>query len=671
MIISWNWLQEYVDLAMTREELEDRLAMSGLNHEGTERAADDWAIDLEVTSNRPDCLGHIGVAREVSVLWETPLKLPVPAPPEQGKAAKDSVRVSIEAEDLCRQYSARVIRGVKVGPSPDWLVDRLAAIGQPSVNNVVDITNYVLFECGQPLHAFDLSQLSGNQIIVRRARAGEVLEAIDHNSYELDESMCVIADDTNPVALAGIMGGAPTEVSSETTDLLIEAAEFSQLPTRNTARRLKLDSASSYRFERGIDPQGVDWASRRCCELILECCGGELEEGAVVAGAPETPPEPVVLRMAQISRILGIDVPQDETKRIMVALGFDLVEENDDAIMLQPPSWRRDCHREIDLIEEVARIHGYDQIPEDTRVPMATSRRTTLDRLLDRVRMQLVGAGFFEAMTRTVVPAKWNQNFNPWRSEISLVSQPAMVKGAANVRHSIVPSLLDSRKYNAARGVNDAELFETSRLFINFSDADRPREPWTLALVSSRPFRDIKGILEELGERLECQVTTGAQPEPLGLLAPGRSATLLLNGKPWGVIGEVSDDGLKQFKLKQGATVAELSLDLLSELARLVPQDQDISNQPAMDQDMNFIVPESLTWAELAAAVEQSAGALLETLHYKETYRDPKQDGAERKRLLFNVVLRAADKTLTKEEAEEVRTQIVAGLEPLGGKLLG
>lgn len=671
MIISWNWLQEYVELTMPREELEERLAMSGLNHEGTEQVAGDWAIDLEVTSNRPDCLGHIGVAREVSVLWQMPLQRHEPAPAESAMAAADSVRVAIEANDLCSQYSARVIRGVQVGPSPDWLVQRLAAIGQPTVNNVVDITNYVLFESGQPLHAFDLSKLAGNAIVVRRAQPGEQLEAIDHNTYELDESMCVIADESRPVALAGIMGGASTEVTDATTDLLIEAAEFSQLPTRNTARKLKLDSASSYRFERGVDPRGVDWASRRCCELIVECCGGTLEQGAVTAGAAEAPPAPVKLRVAQVERVLGIQVPLEETKRIVTALGFELLDDSKDFLKVQPPSWRRDCHREIDLIEEVARIYGYDRIPEDARVPMTASRRTRLDRLLDRVRMQLVGAGFFEAMTRTVVPARWNDSFNPWKSEVALVSQPAMVKGAAHIRHSIVPSLLDSRKYNAARGVLDAELFETSRLFINQRDADRPREPWTLALVSSRSFRHVKGLLEELGERLECRVATGEEPADLGLLASGRSASISLNGTPWGVIGEVSDAGLKQFKLKQGATVAEVSLDVLAELAQLVPQDQDISNQPAMDQDMNFVVPESLTWAELAEAVEQSAGSLLESLHYKETYRDPQQDGPERKRLLFNVVLRAVDKTLTKEEAEEIRTRIVAGMEPLGGTLLG
>ena len=671
MLVSWKWLQDYVQLAMPRDEFENRLAMSGLNHEGTERVDDDWAIDLEVTSNRPDCLGHIGVAREVSVLWKTPLNQPEAQPEESSAAAVDSIRVSIEAPELCPQYSARIIRGVKVGASPAWLVDRLRAIGQDSVNNVVDITNYVLFECGQPLHAFDLAKIEGGQIVVRRARKGEKLEAIDHETYDLNEEMCVIADASQPVAIAGIMGGAPTEVAPGTTDLLIEAAEFAPLPTRNTSRYLKLDSDSSYRFERGIDPRGVDWASRRCCELILEICGGTLEQGAVTAGEPEPIAAPVNLRASEILRILGMAVPLPEAKRIVESLGFELTAESNESLTVIPPSWRRDCHREIDLIEEVARIHGYEEIPENTRVPVIASRRTQLDRLLECVRTQMVAAGFYEAMTRTVAPEKWNACFNPWKSSVALLSQPAMVKGANHIRHSIVPSLLESRKYNAARGALDAELFETARLFTMGKDDERPHEPWTLGIVSSRSFREIKGILEQLAERLGCELGVTSDPVDTGLLAPARAAWLTLNNKPWGVLGEVSDEGLKLFKLKNDATVVEVNLDLLVSEAQLIPQDQRISDQPSMNQDMNFVVPSALAWAELAAAVQGAAGDLLESLEYKETYVDEKQDGPDRKRLLFNVVLRDKQKTLTKEEAEQVRNAIVEAMRPLQGTLIG
>ena len=238
MIVSWNWLKDYVSLDMTPEELAHRFAMSGLNHEETTQASDDWAIDLEVTSNRPDCLSHIGIAREAAVLYGKELRLPKAEPKASGRRAADSVRVSIECPDLCWHYSARILRGVKIAASPAWLRKRLEAIGLASVNNVVDVTNYVLMECGQPLHAFDLAKLAGPEIIVRRSRSGETFEAINHKTYELPVDTCVIADARRAVALAGVMGGAETEVSGSTTDLLIESAEFAPRAIRATARRL-------------------------------------------------------------------------------------------------------------------------------------------------------------------------------------------------------------------------------------------------------------------------------------------------------------------------------------------------------------------------------------------------------------------------------------------------
>ncbi len=263
MIVSWNWLQQYVPLTMSPRELESRLMMAGLNHEETHEVGDDLAIDLEVTSNRPDCLGHIGIAREVSVLWDCALKIPAARPLEGKTRVEELVRVRIDCLDLCSRYTARVIRGVRVGPSPEWLAKRLATIGIASINNVVDVSNYVMMECGQPLHTFDFAKLNGPEIIVRRPLAEESIEAIDHKTYCLDAQMCVIADARQAVAIAGVMGGAATEVTEATRDVLIEAADFDPISVRTTARQLSLHSDSSYRFERRVDPQGVDWASRR------------------------------------------------------------------------------------------------------------------------------------------------------------------------------------------------------------------------------------------------------------------------------------------------------------------------------------------------------------------------------------------------------------------------
>ncbi|HBJ38486.1 MAG TPA: phenylalanine--tRNA ligase subunit beta, partial [Planctomycetaceae bacterium] len=365
MLVSWKWLSRYVDLPMPLAELESRLALSGLNHESTEPVGDDFVIDLEVTSNRGDCLGHIGIAREISVLYNLALRTPIVDLPGTGGDASLMTSVQNDFSEACPRYTARLIRGVKVGPSPEWLAGPLKTIGVNSINNVVDATNYVMFECGQPLHAFDFDKLNGNRIMVRPAAAGESIAAIDHRNYMLDPSMCVIADATRPVAIAGVMGGAETEVTESTKNLLIEAAVFTPLSVRRTARKLKLFSPSSFRFERRVDWAMVDWASRRVCEIITGTGGGEVVGGAIDTAAEIAKPHPVVLRFSQLKRILGIDIDRDEVLRILAALGCEAGDELADRVSLRTPSWRHDLTREVDLIEEVARVHGYEKIPED------------------------------------------------------------------------------------------------------------------------------------------------------------------------------------------------------------------------------------------------------------------------------------------------------------------
>src|SRR5487761_182946 len=409
MLVSWNWLNEYVALDLPAADLERRLMMAGLNHESTRPIGDDLAIDLEITSNRPDCLGHIGVAREAAVLFDRPLKLPVAAPREARAQVADLTQVALECPDLCYRYTARVVRGAKVGPSPAWLSRRLATIGLAAINNVADITNYVLMECGQPLHAFDFSKLAGRRIVVREGRPGETLLAIDHKTYSTGPGVCVIADAEKPVGIGGVMGGAESEVTRATTELLIESAQFAPLSIRDTARRLNLHSDASYRFERGLDPAGVDWASRRACELILELGGGELAAGAIDVGRSPPPREPVVLRLSQLPRVLGIDVPSGEVRRILEALGHAVQSASEGRIEVVPPSWRRDLGREIDLIEEVARIHGYEAIPENVSVPMAPSLPRKQDRVLPRVRQVLTALGYDEAMTLSAVEEVWSE----------------------------------------------------------------------------------------------------------------------------------------------------------------------------------------------------------------------------------------------------------------------
>lgn len=675
MIVSWNWLKQYVQLEVPVEEFERRLMLAGLNHEGTKQVGDDLAIDLEVTSNRPDCLGHIGIAREAAVVFGQPLKIPDPQPLHGSAKASELTKVTLNCPDLCYRYTARVIRGAKVKPSPKWLVDRLATIGIGAINNVADITNYVLMERGHPLHAFDFQKLDGREIVVREARKGERFEAINHKTYELEPGMCVIADRSRPVALGGVMGGATTEVTSFTADILIEAAEFDPLSIRNTARKLTLHSDSSYRFERGLDPEGVDWASRRCCELILQEAGGELASGVIDVGRQPPKREPIVLRLSQLKRILGIDIEPAEVGRILTALGnHGLREANDKGraardegqVAFVPPSWRRDLTREIDLVEEVARIHGYDAIPEDVNVPMAASHRTDRDRVLTKVREVLVAAGANEAMTISLQEPSAADAFSPWTSEPPLVSSTPVLRRADRLRRSLIPSLFDARRNNEAVGNANVQLFEIARVYLPRSGS-LPEEDLMLAIISARDFFEVKGILEAIVARLCPTTTIKVHDFQHDLFAPGRACELQIAGERLGYLGEVRPEVRKKFDLREPATVVEMRMATLEKIAVLVPRASALSEFPAISRDLNLVVDERVRWADLEATVTAAAGADLERVQYRDTYRDRERLGPGKKSQLLTVLFRRASGTLTGTEADQIRDQIVAACQKAHG----
>ncbi len=682
MIVSWNWLNDYVPLKMTQAELVERLMMAGLNHESTEQLGHDWAIDLEVTSNRPDCLGHIGIAREAAVLFDLQLKFSDAELTAASKATStqepariaDDLRtytsIDVACPDLCPRYNARVIRGVKIANSSSQMAMRLAAVGQPVINNIVDITNYVMMECGQPLHAFDFQKLAGRKIIVRRGTDGEEFQAIDHKTYKLDSQMCVIADATRPVAIAGVMGGADSEVSATTTDVLIEAAQFAPLSVRSTARKLKLHSGSSYRFERGTDPEMVDWASRRACELILKHAGGQLIDGVIDVGAPRSRRQPITLRLAQLKRIIGIDVPPEVVRKILIALGCLEQSAGTQEIITVPPTWRRDLDREIDLVEEVARIHGYDKIPEDANVPMAASHRPDSDRVLAKVRQTLTATGHDEAMTASVVPEKWSDSFSPWTDSPPLVANTAMLEGADRLRRSLVPSLLDSRRINESLSNPVIELFETARIYLSTTEG-LPREQLTLTTVSGRGFLHLKGLVESLLEALHIDQPLDLTDYQHDLLEAGRASELKLNGQRLGFLGDVSTAGLKAFSLRGPACILEIDLGRLAAAAKLITSYTPQSPYPTIARDLNLIVAESIRWDTLAATVNASAGPTLERLEYLDIYRDPQKDGPDTKRIHFSFTLRAADRTLTGPEADSIRDAVVTAChQQHGAKLL-
>ncbi|MFO0890767.1 MAG: phenylalanine--tRNA ligase subunit beta [Isosphaeraceae bacterium] len=524
MIVSWNWLTEYVRLDMPVEALTERLALTGLNHESTTDAEGDLAIDLEVTSNRSDCLGHIGIAREIGVVFDRPLRIPSATPPCSGPPVETRTAVAVEDPDLCPRFTARVVSGVVVGESPWWLRKRLETIGVRPISNIVDVTNYVMFECGQPLHAYDLDRLAEHRLVVRKARKGETLRAINGKTYELAPEMLVIADAERAVGLAGVMGGLDTEIGFDTTNVLIEAAQFDAMSVRRTSRALGLFSPSSFRFERPLDPEITEWASRRCAELILEVAGGTLHPGVIDVGRRAASPEPVTLRLAQIPRVLGIPVEAEEVRRILISLGLEWIGESDGSVTVRPPSWRPDLEREIDLIEEVARIHGYEHIPEDRSVPITSAPRGLRERVESEVRDVLTGLGLSEAVTFSLVDESLGAPVAPGPAPEPLRIDHSSRKREVALRQSLIPSLLSVRRHNEAHGNHDAELFEVANVYLPRLGQVLPQEPTRLALVSSRDFLGLKGVIEGLLDRLHVADGLTARPADLPLFAAGRAA---------------------------------------------------------------------------------------------------------------------------------------------------
>jgi phenylalanyl-tRNA synthetase beta chain len=658
MIVSWNWLAQYVRLDMPVEVLTERLALAGLNHESTEEVEGDLAIDLEVTSNRPDCLSHLGVAREVGVLFGHALREPDPRPAQAGPAVEGLTSVRVEDEDLCPRFTARVVTGVKVGESPWWMRKRLETLGVRPVSNVVDVTNYVMFECGQPLHAYDLDRLAGRRLIVRRARGGEKLTAINNKVYELTPDMLAIADAERPVGLAGVMGGLDTEIGPTTADVLIEAAQFDPVSVRRTARALGLHSPSSYRFERGLDTERTEWASRRCAELILETAGGTLHPGVIDTNPAPAARPAITLRLDQIPRVLGIAIDGETADRILRALGLERPGTTAGALTYRPPSWRRDLEREIDLVEEVARVHGYHYIPEDRPVPLARSARGVRERVEDEVRDALTGLGLDEAATFSLVADELAAPLGPGGEGTPIRVEHSSRKKENALRRSLVPSLLAARAHNEAHGTPDAELFEIANVYLPRVGSVLPDEPTRLALVTGRDFFGLKGVVEALLGRLHADRDLEARPVELPMFAPGRAAELLLGGTHLGYLGEVSRAQLDALDLRGSCSAAELEFGVLLDRAELIPQYHALPPFPAVARDLSLVVPRSLPWAELADAARAAAGPTLESLSYLDTFRGGNlPDDAQS--VHFGLRFRHPERTLTGDEVESAIRAVV------------
>lgn len=662
MKVSLNWLTDYVDVSSSAAELGELFTSIGLNCDAIDSTDTDVVFTLDVTSNRPDWLGHLGVARELAAATGAVFRTPGEQARKavlEAQAGKEPASkltgVRVEAPDLCPRYTARIIRGVRVGQSPEWMVQRLEALGLRSVNNVVDVTNYVMMEYSQPLHSFDLAKLDQRRIVVRRAQAGERMVSIDGTTCELTPEMLVIADARRPVAVAGIMGGLDTEVSAQTTDLLIEAAQFDPLNTRRTSRALGLLSESNYRFERGVDPVLLDEASMRACQLILQLAGGELALGVVDVWAKPFVAPVVRLRPSRATALLGYEIPASRQVDLLARLGLEPRVEGGD-IICTIPSHRSDLTREADLVEEVARLYGYAAMPLSSRVTHAVEPEGLAPRVRRRAGEVLSAAGFDEAITPTFVDAQ----------EEALLGQADPVRVMERVRKSnnavrttLIGSLLRLVKVNQDAGNDEVSLFEVAAVFPPGKGA-LPEEYVQIGLVSTGDLRDLRGAVEALVEDVGRTTLELAPGEQAGM-ATGASAELLVAGKPAGVIGMVAPAALGHYGLERPVCAATLRLDALMAGASKVRRYSPLPRFPAVRRDLSLILDESVTWRELSSAIAGIPQPARRNVEYVTTYRG-KPVAQGKKSVTLTLTYRADDGTLRREQVDALVESLLAGL---------
>jgi phenylalanyl-tRNA synthetase beta chain len=670
MKISLEWLNEYLPGAATdvgAERAADVLMNGGLPVETIERAGDDTVIDVEVTSNRADCLSHVGVGRELAALLGKTFRGVTPAVKESATPASGATSVTIDDAQLCPYYSARVIRNVKVGPSPAWMVRRLEAIGLRSINNVVDVTNYVLMELGQPLHAFDFGRLAERRIVVRRAVKGERLVSIDGKTRELNPDMLVIGDAKSSVAIAGVMGGKETEVGPGTVNVLLESARFDPLSVRKTSRTLALRSDSSYRFERGIDPTLAETASLRAAQLILETAGGELLAGAVAAGSNAFSPKRLTLRLAKIPSVLGIDVPAAEAVDALQRLGFS-PNLKGDAIECVVPSWRQDVSIEVDLVEEVARAIGYGRIPVREAIEIRLTPPQEDLRAIDQVRASLVAAGYFEALTFSWVTDALRDDFKPGDARGLLRADESVRKDNAHLRPSMLPGLLEAVRRNETVGNPRAKLFEIGSTFW-VDAAGKVDERRRVALVGSSDYREVRGAAETVLESLDAAKPITVVPDERPGFAKAACGRVEWGGRSIGYVGNVDRAIVDKLGLRETPVAAELELEPLIAGARWLPQVKDLAKFPAVKRDLSLVVAERVRYEEIAAVVRDLKLPNLEGVEYVTTYRG-KQLGDGNKSVTLELVFRGESGTLTGEEVEgSVQRVVGAAKERVGATL--
>lgn len=689
MQVPLEWLKQYVPVEASAEEVGARLTMGGLEVESIETSPIGPVLDVYVTPNRGDCLSLLGVGRELAALYNVPLNMPLPPPSQAGGPAAEQTSVVVEEPLLCPRYAARLVRDVTVGPSPKWLQDRLEAAGQRPINNVVDVTNYVMLELGQPLHAFDLHRLKEERIVVRRARQSETITTLDGVVRSLTPDILVIADAERAVAVAGVMGGAESEVSETTTNLLLESAHFDALSVRRTSRALGLRTEASYRFERVVDPDGVARALDRACELLTDIGRAVVISGRVDVAQEPTRLKRIKLRVVRAAQLLGCHITPDIARNCLTRLGLRVVEEDEEGTLdVEIPTFRTDLTQEEDLVEEVGRIYGYENLPETLPAGIITGGGDSKEgRLLTRIRIALAGIGLQEIVTHSLTAPSFFDTPEDAMRRVPI--RNALSAEVSGLRRSLLPNLIEIARHNVARGTSIGGLFEIGRVWQSEGEAEEaiPREYLAVAglFVGSltspdwqrggktvvSDFYTARGAVERLLADLHIDsaefVTWKSAlqaPSAAPQFHPGRTALISLGGlAPIGVVGELHPRLAAGLPFRDRVYLWEVAVE---GLAAAMPSEglrfQPMSRFPAVSRDIAPRVAVEVPFAAVEEAIEQGGTALLEEMRLTDVFVGaPLPEGT--KSLTLSFTFRSNSGTLTDAEVNEALATIRALLE--------
>ncbi len=659
------------------EESDGILILSGSANLGdpiaTVLGLNDVIFEVGITPNRPDCLSVIGVAREVAALTGQTVKHPDSSVSESGDDISSIAKVELQDSEKCPRYSCRVIKNVSIGPSPDWLKRRLEASDIRSINNVVDITNYILLEFGQPLHAFDYDLLEDHKIVVRAANEEEIIKTLDDVERKLTSSDLLICDGKRPVALAGVMGGANTEVSEKTKNVLLESAYFEPVTVRKTSKATGLRSESSYRFERGVDPNAVVKALDRAAELIRELGDGEIAKGFIDEYPNPIEPGEVKLSLERTNKVLGTDISPEELARIANGLEFEELESNGDEHTFRIPTFRVDITREIDLIEEAARLHGYDNIPTTLPAVAMSSDKVNINKVVqDRLKEVLISSGFYEVINYSFEDHELLSLIN--KSDALKILNPLTTESSV-MRTSMLPGLLKNGILNLNHQEQDLRLFEIGRVYLPIENSALPNEIRKIAALATGrrtpefwgkeefDFFDFKSILERGFETLiNKEDVEFLDAQEIGFLHPGKSARILVNNSEIGYMGELHPDLSEKLEITKKLYVLELDLDELANISKQKNKTfKPLPKFPSVRRDIALIVDESTPVGGILEEINKIGSSLIEDAAIFDVYTGEHVEEGK-KSVAVSLHLRATDKTLTEEEINKVQEKTLKKL---------